>query len=1739
MKQVATPKQTAGGGYAFEDKVVGYYLAWMLTGSPPFARAHGRIDRIDCQVGVDGWLLDDLLLTLTHGGQEHRYAFSIKSNIQFSKGLAPREFVETAWSLFLNEGSRVFDRNVDFMGIICVPHPDPPKVAIQSLFRKARHQTSEQLASRIVVKGYASEEERSLFKSFNCPSELATKYGMNSQSTGEMLKRTSVVELDFENPDSDTEAMAIFFCRDLVADKTYETARRLWEAICRIAQRIRTSGGGCTREELFAEIRSHFELRDLPDFSPDWEHLQAWCDAEIEAIPDLVGGMARVDRDDAVSNALNAVHDSRFVALIGASGTGKTVIAKWATEEFSVTGHILWFKGGRLRAGYVEAFATHHGLHHPLRAVLSNGKHVSGLVIIDGAERLVEEDDFKEAILLLHLLEMDQPGSVWRILITCRAEEWERVQLELTRHFGHRMDWKPVRLSSPSFENLHPVWKTFPALRTLAVRPHLTEAMCNPKILDLLAVAIQSGHDLAGRSWVGESDMIRWYWQSIVRNGAKGAARAVLLQKIGEREADNGQFELPEGDFSTDELSLISESREVLLVDSEHGTVSFSHDLIADWARFHATISHEHELETYLKSRLSNPHWHRAIRLHGVALLDSDTTARKWQEALERIPVARDLLLEALIFAGDSQQLLERSWPVLVEKNGKLLRYLLKRFQHVATIPNPEYMTLARQMQASNIEARTWERLPLWMYWLGMLQCLANHVDEVVQYSPIETSSLARTWLRYTPRDWPGREQAAGLALAVGWKEFRTHRYSHRSEDDAQLPYKAVLEAFQDKPEEVRDLVLKAAARRESTEGDGEAFKYYKPPGTITHIDSIIYGGDRVTLEPWTDGPLYRVDESFRRACLETDALRGIMKEDPELAKEIILALLIQVRPPRMDLDYHDSMELIDREVGLEHDGLFFPRFYTRGPFLLFLRVNLEPAMETIIRLVDFATERWMEVRYEAEARNAGIDLPLTNGIKRFIGDGQVYHWYHATVGSDIVTSALMAVEKWLYVSIDNKKPIERSISLILEKAQSLAFIGILSEVGRYSPDLLAGPLRPLLLVPDTYYFETLFMIQGGHSFGTPASLFEGEWFWNMAREWDTMEHRRRRLIDIAAYLFYGHKETQQALLTARENWQEKVKEGSEQWTKHTRTLMASFDQKNWKEIRLSDGSKRLVFQEPNYLQPPPEKIERSSKHMLLLSRPMECRKMLDEKSPLPEDKIADFLDQAKALLKFEPDDPDIMQIAPPANAVCGSIAVLLLLHRQWLREHPEDESWCVNKLEEILANPPPWHQMDLPESVGNYTWEHFACDVAPILWAENPRDSKWRMIVGNLVMAKHYMATGILVNRAFENRRALGKSFWELVHFVLDWAVVRYDLEASRFSREKEEVDMSGWKRKVQRFAQGKYSSELPAWGTQSFDAGKLRWSDQSRYYGKEGKNLLYRIPKIDREQIRHTFASVFFPNQAINSEERTRFTQFWGQALITCLALTRFFEKEGNEVNPAMTKAGLPFDFDRWLLKRLSIVVSQMQPDEAPEQYWQPILNLGPRAEHWIEPFVDSWFMDAKRVTDRDRFVQYWQQMLDFCLSAQSWTAFGTPFSHNLPSLWLSLLGLPRFITSLWVEEDKEIIGAMQCYFVKIAPSVLESAHTAVRLVSWLSELAAEPVRLQMLKPLYLKGQGASDYWWKERHLTSVVARYLNVIWDKHRRDLTSDATLKRQFQELLHATAARHEPLALELQSRIASR
>lgn len=1739
-KKVATPKQTAGGGFAFEDKVVGYYLVWMLAGTAPL-KAPGRIDRIECQVAADGWEgFDDLLITLTDRGTLHRYAFSLKSNLQFNKESAPALLVRSAWSLLLHHHSDVMDIEGDGFGLICVPYPGPPKVAIQSLLIKVRRQTPTQLSARLPVSGYASEIERSIHNSCSCPADLANGLNEEQALAGNILKRMSVIELDFESAESSSEATALFVCSELVAGGSSATAQNLWNAFCQIAQRVRTAGGGITREQLLSEIRSVVELQELPDFAEDWHHLEAWHDTEVSAIPDSVAGTTNVDRDDLTAKVMSYLQVARFVAVVGASGTGKTVIAKRVAEEFREIGSVLWLKGERMRPGYVEALGSHHRLRHPLKEVISNGKSENGLVVLDSGERLLNEADFSEICLLLHILNLEREGSVWRLLVTCREEAWGRVQHGLIRAFGHAMLWEPVRVDYPDFETLTSVWKAFPALRTLAVRPHLAQVMRNFKVLDLLASAITAGRDLDARSWVGESELIRWYWQQVVRRGEEGSRRDVLLRKLAATNADTGRFETPETDFTPDELAIVGGSSDMLGTDAERGMVFFAHDLIADWARLQVLVSHAQDLASYCEHRFTNPHWHTALRLYGVSLLETDSSGDRWKVAIAAFPEARDSFLESLVFAGNSQRLVNSAWSALIADEGSLLKAFLKRFQHVASIPNPQYMMLAAQLDTASEEARTWERIPLWMYWLGILYALAGHVDDLLKLAPIETARLARSWLRHTSRDWPGRQQAATLALAVAQQAIRARTSYYNSETDAQLPYRALLKAYPDKPDEVRELLLKAAARRIPTEEDGEAFEDYEPPGTVTHVQSMVHGGDRITQEPWPDGPLYRVDGVFRAACFETDAMRGVMTHAPDLAREIILALLIERRPPKMEHDYSRERMLTEDAACLEHDHGFYPRFYTRGPFLLFLKVNPKAALQTIIRLIDFATERWMECHYSREDRRTGMDLPIEGGIKRFIGDDQVYHWYHGFSRSDIASSALMAVEKWLYDCIDKKESIESWLDLILKTSQSMAFLGVLSEVGRYAPGLFGGSLRSLILVPDTYYLETIYAFQGGHIFGTPGSILEGEWFFNLAREWDTMDHRKRRMVDIAAYLFHQHAETREALLLARKQWSEGLDEGDEQRRRFKQTLIATFDDENWKEVELPDGSKGIAFEEPENLRTSPGKLAKSEKQMLLLTLPMTCRKMLEEGKPLEAAQISGFLGKSKELLEFEPDDEETARISPAANGVLGTIAVLFVLHRGWLRANPKEERWCVEMLDQILADPPPWSEFDMPESVGNHNWDHFACDIAPVIWAEDPANLKSRERIAHLALAKHYSAAGILLSRAFERREALGDGFWMLLNLLIDWAAVRYQILDAQRTGEK--VDISKWEKQAKsRFIKGKYSTGIPPWGQLCIEKGKL-WSAHNRhprYQGRREVHLLSRIPRLDIRQIKATFNSVLLPNQAVFDGERKRFLQFWDEALVTCLAGTQFFDAKGNEIAPELTEAGLPYDYDRWVLERLAVVVGQMRPDEEPERYWKQILGLGARAEHWVGHFLDHWFMDVKKAIDRADFVREWKRMLEFCLVSDAWIAQGGRSAFHLPSLWMCLVGLPRFVTSLWQDEDSPIIEEMGVYFIRVAAHVLPSAHSAVHYLSWLTETSAKGIRRQILEPVAEAGLAASEYWWKEQHLAKQMARYLSLLWAEHGQAIEHDPAEKKVLLELVHKTARTQEPLAMELQARMASR
>ncbi len=586
--------------------------------------------------------------------------------------------------------------------------------------------------------------------------------------------------------------------------------------------------------------------------------------------------------------------------------------------------------------------------------------------------------------------------------------------------------------------------------------------------------------------------------------------------------------------------------------------------------------------------------------------------------------------------------------------------------------------------------------------------------------------------------------------------------------------------------------------------------------------------------------------------------------------------------------------------------------------------------------------------------------------------------------------------------------------------------------------------------------------------------------------------------------------------------------------------LIATFDDANWKKVQLADGSNVMTFEEPDHLKTPPEVLARNQKRMLLLTLPITCRKMLDERKPLDADQISSFLDRTKDLIGFDPDDNEMARIPPVSNAALGTIAVLFVLHREWLQANPREEEWCLRMLDHVLSDPPQWSEFDLPESVSNYDWEHFACDIAPVIWAEAPANRHLRERIAQLAFAKHYGAASILFTRAFERRSLLGSDLWQLMNLMLDWAAVRYDLHHHRYTSKT--TDFEKWaKRRMKAFTKGKYATDFPRWGQQSVEEGRL-WSAHNshpRYLGGRDLHLLTRIPRLDLRQVQATFKSVLLPSQATSDWERERFLQFWDEALRTCLAGTQFFDEKGNGIDPELVEAGSPYEYDRWVLERLTIVIAQMRAEEQPERYWKPILRLGAKGQGWVDHFLTHWFMNAKRSMNRNAFVREWTSMLNFCLNSESWVGEKGRTAFDLPALWLSLVGLPRFVTSLWQDEDAPIVAENGTYFVKVATHILNSAYDSVRLLSWLAEPSAKGIRRLMLRPIADTALVASDYWWKEEHIARVIAQFVSSLIEDQSPVPAQTAAERMLLLDLVHKAANTQEPLAMELQAQMASR
>jgi hypothetical protein len=1475
----------------------------------------------------------------------------------------------------------------------------------------------------------------------------------------------------------------------------------------------------------------------------------------LSTIADTIGGIS-LPRDNELTAVDTTVAEHRLTFVTGRSGCGKTVVLKKLAESKLTRSSVLWLDASALDADGVGECERRLGLPVSLSQALSEVSSGHTYFLIDGLDREFRDRVFGNLAVILGQLHLDDLASPWRILITTRDEELQRLQSALLSRGVIPRNVGAVSLNEPTIEELRPVWKAFPNLAQLAFRPHLRRLLLKPKILDLFACRLVTGGFVDTSQWAGESDLIEWFWSSEIDTGDEGPARDRFVKLLAEKQATELHSEIAADKFGVPDVNPVSGLCQSGICRKVEERYTFAHDLFGDWARQKILLGRRRELHTYLADKQDSPLWHRAIRLLALHLLEREPV-ENWIDLFNIFEpdvhgsrFMQNLVLEASVFAANAGMVLEKLWESLLSLDGSILHRLLGQFLQVATVENVVIMTVAEVLQpGSRSFAKTVERIPLSAYWPPMLKFLHKHKSEVIRLAPNRAAEIAEKWLRYSGTGWTARDEAAEIALDIAEDRLglkMCHEIIAPYDEHDDIVFKAALGAAKEAPNRVADFALTASRRKLPGTGVLLSLQRYEEMARQTRAEH----GRRIESEEdlflrrrrafvvhreyeipprWPYGPSERVEEAFRKVCLTSDALVPLIEVKPWTARSVVLALLIPHPVPR-SIYGDDSFPHFDLE--LEADSHYWPAFHSRPPFSTFLRMNRAVAFDLILSLVDFVTERWADRFVSRGSQLPRVEVVTRDGPMDFVGDHNVFDWFrHGGHVPKAVSSALMAVEKWFYDRLEANESMGDAVETILQKGGSVAFLGLLCEIGKRYPALFASELLPLLRIPQLYFWDEWRFRQGENP-GLIAWSFaykEPVLLIRLAQEWFQLPHRKQSLMQIALQLFRTNNSVRQHFEDFRREWRKLLAEFDDdsRGKGFLENLIATFDPSN-KLIEDTEGNVYVVRQASAQTDEQKQLSQDRADRQLLLNFPFRCRQILDGKQKIEAEGLEDFWEQLQHLASARLGHLEVWKVFGSESCLCGGAAVLLKLHRCWLKDHPERENWCMNQVQVTPVNPPDADAWDNSIVGVSVRWQGFCAEALPSLWAEEPDSPLLREPVARLAFDIHYETVKTLCQSASEHRNQLGDSFRQLQQLILTNCAVRYLLYAD-WVPDPPNLNIKAWvQRQIDDFVDGRTAVGIEEWNK---IAEKVR-SEIRPLISNKNYEFFSSRPEMDLHLIAAAYAWLPDLQFASSREERLEWIGFWKRALDYSAGLYQEHLERESDSNSENR------EWHQWLFDRLALVIPGMTPEEHPEDLWKPILELGVEGHNWVELFLSSWFtVNLQVIPPRPGFSREWKKMIEF---ASSWAAWSSPTGthYDRQIIWCNLMGFGGIRLSLWTEAHRNTVTEMRDLYAAWAQQFLPSLRCAANFAAFLIEPAADdllPYGIVWLATA-IEAEGVRIYWDKTDE--STLSSFVGHCWNLCRSSVRKDSQTFSAFRSILRVLADRQNPVAMQILSEVAS-
>lgn len=1764
IREVATAKQTGGGGFVFEGKVAAWFVAYFLVDGFPFKPEMGKIKRIDFQVRPEGWLFDDLLLTLENTDGDIKIGVSSKSNVQVNSKGPTDDLLNDVWNQYLGLNAKAFNPLKDYLCIVSAPLPKGVANDLNDLITSAKTMDAAVFYDRISTDGKGfSKSKQDLFKSFQCPPDLAANHNIKQSDTVAVLSRLLLLEFDFQNDTSKDDALIIALARTCLTEPDGQNEVRLYESMCAIRSELAPSSGFIDYDGLINRFSNQYDLIGYQNHMSDWKKIRGASVARINSIPDKIGNKVSLPLKDQVEILKGELTKNDVIFLLGKSGYGKSVLAKkFIEEEIDSHSNFMWIDSQSIEHGNL----THYfGLENSISNVFRSVQAVSYL-IIDGIDRFFKEEQLN---VLYEILDIAiKPESRWKVIFTCQTDDYSDV-IERLYRINIPLNASNFKVSFDVYKHWSELRKHFPGLSDLFKHEHLRSILNNLKYLDLIAFKLFAGLKISDKDLLGETTLIDWIWKEEI--DSIGAANARLLQDYAEKQAQRFSVSIPVSDFGVTELSFLDALKQRKILYDVDDKLYLTHDLFGDWARYKLIRSNSENLNTYLLSKeLASSLWRKAIRLYGIYLLEKNDSGTSWiaffrslsaHEPKEKI--IQDLLLESILFSASPGMHLITLFDFLKEEESVIFKRFLEQFLMKATLPNQGVMKIIKDIPGITIaEAASYHRIPNYLYWPQVIQFLFSYKTEVIELSRKKVALICEMWLSNTAIGFPYREELAAIALENANLMFAyKHEGTYVQDDVDEVIYKAFLAGVIEYPDEVIELALKLCKRirvehKPKAEEIDSDFISDKPSRSLFSMMKI---RDKIQ---WPDGPYENPDDAFEKICINSDAINPLILAYPEKAKEILLALFIDA-PREVSYGFDSSHYKLD----INEPRQWFPPFYNRGPFLFFLKNQPLVGLRFVISLINFACEQWTNDYTHKQKAIPKLAIEFPDGKREYIGDSRMYFWYR-DLGHcpHAIVSGLQALEKFLIDASDNDGSVGDYVDIVLKEGNSTAYLGVINSVGRYYPGLYLTALKPLLQVLEFYIWEKnldygAFDIEGHQMMG---SNFFDKTTLKLAKEWHELPHRRRSITSTALILYMNNLEVREYFVPILTKWTtilSQIEAQGETFPYLTR-LITFFNIENYESK--NDGKQTFFeYKEPKAITAEFEqaRVEMQLGHDLHLF-PFKCLQDIEKG-------IKYDLAQSEALWKSiqeiaeTNDDDPYESFGGKHKSVLGGCAVLLYNKESWISEQPEIIGWIIAYLEQVLDG----YQIDsysrTQADMGD-SWTAFAARILGVLWPGKPKDKQLRRLVGLIILKSPYDTTNVLFTVISKKLGWSDANFVQVQNFLIQFSIGsdrNYTLNSRRylhFSQEREEhtvvgrfLKFTGLDRFIKHEGKGfdldKYTDKiLKAFIDNKTPIELVDWSKLRLPFPKARQHWRYEEddtvgnePGLDKKMLQHALVSMPSIEGLVASDRRHLLT-FWKQVV-------EQITFELGEINEqSVQHDSYPHAFDVWAMEKIARVVLDIGPDDTctPESFWQPIFDYGYLANEWIDRFLLYYFLNgAEKKVSSDRFFTELSKMITLANQCSRWDA---KRHYRGKDVWESLVGVSGSVLPWWKDGDCVV------FFERLAPEMIKwgkkhsyDQDVVYKILYILRTKPGETVlkdgiaivnrHLNFIKLSDKMGtpDGYVRVGFKHEDFLAGTASHL---WEYCKEKIKNDAELLNGFKEIITFLVARQNLIGIELQERV---